>query len=363
MKSTENILFKLNFRKFNQLESEGFESDGFALANPHHHNEFEVSKYPSKRIINLIPTENILFKLVTISMIILFLASSSSAFIGEAAAVKVLLDFLLRINLNKIGEDLVVSAMNLCRDHFVKILLLNPDSMNPGVLGITKYIISIMQPIFVFAIIFSGIYMIFFSGSPGTRAKIKSLLPGIIIAMVLVTISPHIMSVIFSFSETLSDGVISHGPKEPMTVLLPMDEDINPINYLMSRFQNITWYSAEASVPFLFLSLILLAALLMVIFARYIVVALFTIIFPLTIFLYLFIPTRWIGKRMMEQTLLWIFVQVIEAIALISVVTIIIAFSSLLVKEALLLLALGGILTLILAPIATVSFLRDFLPG
>jgi len=304
----------------------------------------------------------ILFKLTFPVIVVLSLASSSSAFIGEAAVVKVLLDFLLRMNLNKIGEDLVVYAMDICRDHFVEILLLNPDPMNPDVFGITKYIVTIMEPLFVFAIIFSGIYLIFFSGSPGIRAKIKSLLPGIIIAMVLIAISPYIMSVIFSFSETLSDGIISQGPGDPVGILLPLDKDINPIDYLMSKFHNITWYSSEASVPFLFLSLILISALLFVIFSRYIVVALFTIVFPLTIFLYLFMPTRGIGRRMMEQTLLWISVQVTEAIALTSIATIIVVFSSLLMREVLILLELGGIIALIVVPIATVSFLRDFLP-
>ncbi|MEA3254940.1 MAG: hypothetical protein U9Q22_03790, partial [Candidatus Altiarchaeota archaeon] len=128
-------------------------------------------------------------------------------------------------------------------------------------------------------------------------------------------------------------------------------------------FQNIAWYSTEASILFLYLSVLLLFALLIMVFIRYIAVALFAVILPLTILLYLFIPTREIGKRMMEQTLLWIFVQVTEAIALISVVTIIMVSSPFLVKEALVLLELGGILALIFIPIATISVLRDFLPG
>ena len=304
-----------------------------------------------------------IFKLTVVGVVILFLASSSTAFVGEAAVVKVLLDFLLRMNLSQVGEDLLLYIMDICRAHFVEILLLNPDPMNPSILGITRYIITLLEPIFVSVIILCGLYIIFFSGSPRVRVKVKSILPGVIIAMVLITLSPYIMAVVFQFSRILSLGIMSQGPADPMNVLLPLDEDINPMSYFMSKFQNIAWYSTEASILFLYLSVLLLFALLIMVFIRYITVALFAVILPLTILLYLFIPTRGIGKRMMEQTLLWIFVQVTEAIALISVVTIIMASSPFLVKEALVLLELGGILALIFIPIATISVLRDFLPG
>lgn len=303
-----------------------------------------------------------LFKSTLSVVVLLSLISFSSAFMGEAAVVKVLLDFLLRMNLNAIGENLVVYAMDICRNYFVDILLLNPDTMDPSILGLTRYIIGILEPVFILAVLISGLYMIFFSGSPGVRARIKSILPGVIIAMVLITLSPYILDTVFYFLGILSRGIMSHGPRDPMSFLLPVDEATNPINYFMSRFQNLTWYSSEASILFLFLALILLAALLIVVFARYIVVALFVVLFPLTIFFYLFIPTRVIGRRMMEQTLLWISIQLTESIALIVIVAIITVFTPLLMNEALVFLRLGGILTLIFIPLATVSFLRDFLP-
>ncbi|MEA3254936.1 MAG: hypothetical protein U9Q22_03770, partial [Candidatus Altiarchaeota archaeon] len=186
-----------------------------------------------------------IFKLTVVGVVILFLTSSSTAFFGEAAAVKVLLDFLLRMNISQVGEDLLLYIMDICRAHFVEILLLNPDPMNPSILGITRYVITLLEPLFVSVIILCGLYIIFFSGSPQVRVKLKSILPGVIIAMVLITLSPYIMAVVFKFSRILSLGIMSQGPADPMTVLLPLDEDINPMSYFMSKFQNIAWYSTE----------------------------------------------------------------------------------------------------------------------
>ncbi len=291
------------------------------------------------------------------------LACSVRAFSGESAAVNELMDFLLKKGFKNVGEELVRELMGICQRHFVNLLLLNPNPMSQGVMSITKYFIAMLGPIFVLVIIGSAVYMIFFSGSPSIRSKIKAIIPGVIAAMFLVMLSPHILNVLFYLSEQLFMGVISQGPVNPMGVLLPAKEEINPIDYLMSNFDKITWYSGEGSAPFLYVSLLILVMLLMVVIARYLVISLFVMVFPLTLFLYFFLPTRKTGKRIMEQTLIWIFLQVIEAITMISVVTIIIIFSPFLAQEVLVVLELGAILALIAIPVASVLFFRDFLPG
>jgi hypothetical protein len=294
---------------------------------------------------------------------VLLIASSAHAFSGESAAVNELMDFLLKKDFKRMGDGLVYGLMGICQRHFINLLLLNPNPMSPGVLGITKYFIAMLGPVFVLATVASGIYMIFFSGSPSIRSRIKAILPGVIAAMLLVMLSPHILNVLFFLSEQLFMGIISQGPRNAMVILLPDKEEINPINYFMSKFDRITWYSGEGSAPFLFISLLIIISLLMVVIARYLVISLFVMIFPLTLFLYLFLPTRKMGKRLMEQTLIWIFLQVIEAITLISVVTIVTIFAPFLVQEALILLDLGALIALVVIPVAAVLFFRDFLPG
>ena len=294
---------------------------------------------------------------------IVLIASSAHAFSGESAAVNELMDFLLKKDFKRMGDALVYGLMAICQRHFINLLLLNPNPMSPGVLGITKYFIALLGPVFILATVACGIYMIFFSGSPSIRSKIKEILPGIIAAMLLVMLSPHILNVLFFLSEQLFLGIIAQGPRNAMGILLPNKEEINPVNYFMSKFDRITWYSGEGSAPFLFISLLIVLGLLMVVIARYLLISLFVMVFPLTLFLYLFLPTRRMGKRLMEQTLIWIFLQVIEAITLVSVVTIVAIFAPFLVQEVLILLDLGALIALVVIPVAAVLFFGDFLPG
>ncbi len=291
------------------------------------------------------------------------LTYSAHAFAGESAAVNELMDFLMNKDFMRAGEALVYELMGLCQRQFMNLLLLNPNPMSPGVMSITRYFIAILEPIFVLAIIGSAIYMIFLSGSPSIRSKIKEIIPGVIAAMLLAMLSPHILNILFYISEQLFQGIIAQGPHNPMSVLLPDKAEINPVNYFMSTFDKITWYSGEGAAPFLYISLLIVALLLMVVIARYLVISLFVMIFPLTLFLYLFPPTRRTGKRIMEQTLIWTFLQVIEAITMISAVTIIIIFSPFLVQDAVVVLDLGAILALVVIPIAAVLSFKDFLPG
>lgn len=302
-------------------------------------------------------------RMLIVSFAIMCLATASLAFTGESAAAKAMLDLLLRKNFKAVGVELVEYLMDLCRTYLLPLLLLNPNPMNPTVLGITRYITSIMGVLFVSAVIFSGIYLIFFSGSPGVRSRIKTLLPGVVAAMILVTLSSHIINVVFYVSNTICSSIITQWRVNPVDVLLPGDESINPIAYFMSNFSNITWYSAEAAAPFLFIAILLLGGLFAVIAARYLILSLFVIVFPLTIFLYLFLPTRGIGRRMMEQTILWTFLQVIEALTLVSVTAVISMFTSLLAVELLIFLEIGGLLVLIAVPVAAIFLFRDFLPG
>ena len=302
-------------------------------------------------------------KLSAIALFILLFSSCAHSFTGEAAATKALLDLLARKDFGSMGKELINYLTDLCRKDFLTLLLNNPEPMTPSMLGVTRYIIGFLEPVFIFAILASGIYLIFFSGTPGVRTKIKAVLPAVIAAMILVLLSNHILNVMFYVSKLLSKEIVAQWKGNPIDVLLPDNPNINPVNYFMSRFDNLTWYSSDAALPFLYISVLLLGALFTAILARYLIVSLFAMIFPLTIFLYLFAPTRFVGRRLMEQTIVWTFLQVIEAVALLSVVTIIRASAPLVVADVLVIMELCGILILIFVPVAVIVFFRDFLPG
>ena len=301
---------------------------------------------------------------------LLLLVSGAAAFSGESAAVNGLLDLLLKKEADALGKELVNGLMDLCRNEFMPMLLRNPDVMDPALFTITQYFIAVLGPLFVSIILVSGIYIIFFSGSPETRTRIKKILPLAVAAMILVIISPHIMNIILYVSESATSGIVGvltnsilpADEKNPMVLLLPYDEKTNPVGYLMDKFDRITWYSSEASMPFLLFSAFILLALLLVVIARYLIVSAFVIIFPLTIFLYLIEYTRSIGRRLMEQTLLWIFLQAIEAVVLLGIASLVYVSAGALGEEAIALFRLAGIIVLICAPALTIIFFRDFLP-
>lgn len=54
-------------------------------------------------------------------------------------------------------------------------------------------------------------------------------------------------------------------------------------------------------------------------FLRFAMITLFMIIFPLSVLLYSFETTKAVGRNMLEQTIMWIFLQVFSAVIVVSV--------------------------------------------
>lgn len=255
------------------------------------------------------------------------------------------------------GIELIESITELYRNYFISILRMNPDPKNPVISNIIDHLIYIITPLCVLFILLIGLYLLFLSGSPLGRARAKSLLPGLIVGMCLIPVSSHIMSILLDISGGLTSEVLSLGPANPAIIMSmftrPSEE------YFMPHFEELTKWSFDASAPFLFFSFILNIGALLAMIIRYLAVTLFVTIFPLTIFLYSFLPTREIGGAIMEKTLLWIFLQVVEAIALISIFFIGLTISPSYVGT---ILGIAGSLMLILVPITTVGFFKKFLP-
>ncbi|RLI88389.1 MAG: hypothetical protein DRO76_00445 [Candidatus Altiarchaeales archaeon] len=297
-------------------------------------------------------------KIIVTGLILFPLSQTVLAFIGGAGYVSELLDLISRSMFSEINKNSLDSLKDLYHNRFIQILEMNPDPFHPELLGITNFLIYVMGSLYISAIIVIGLYLMFFSGSPVGRARAKSMLPHVVMGMVLVLLAPHLMNPLLYISGSLTSSVLSLWHGDPMQVLNPEGE-MNPIDYFMSKFQDFSWFSLEASIAFLFLALLILSLPLIIISIRYLAVTLFTMILPLTIFLYLFLPTRGIGRLLLEQTLLWTSVQVTESVALISVVAII---SLLPYNELKIIIEIAGILMLVVVPLITVSFFKNFLP-
>ncbi|MBN2250982.1 MAG: hypothetical protein JW724_02770 [Candidatus Altiarchaeota archaeon] len=298
-------------------------------------------------------------KTLTGILSVLLLAPLTAAFAGGDAFASEVIDLVLRRNFSGVLQNVLESMESLYYLHFTDLVLMNPDPSDPRISGMMDYLIYGLGALYITAFIAIGLYLIFFSGSPRGRSTAKSMIPMIFIGMVFVILSPHIIAPVLSFSSSLSRDIIYLRSENPMDALNTGGDAANPADYFISKFDSFSWSSLEGSLPFMFIALLLIAGALIVMMIRYMAVTFFTMIFPLTIFLYLFFPTRAFGRRLMEQTLLWTTVQITEAVTLLSVASII---SMTPLTGVLVVSAIAGSFMLLIVPLATVMFLKNFLP-
>jgi len=248
------------------------------------------------------------------------------------------------------------------------LILENPAVYDQSIQKVMGYFVSILQPLYITAIIVAGIYLMFFSGSPGGRAKAKASLWIAIIGIALITASPHILAIFFGVSKAVTLLVLSHSPvntEEPF---------VHATDYMLEKAMRIMAYKGPsqyttgeetAGVAFLLVPYLILEAIFFTLKLRFYIVAILAITLPLTVTLYAFMPTRRLGKLMAEQTILWTFAQV----AMAAVLTIIAigmnlttSITSFEVTPALrFIMELSGLLMLMLSPFAFVRLFRGFL--
>ena len=181
-------------------------------------------------------------------------------------------------------------------------ILMNPDinEFKPFV----NDIVSILFPIYVIAIIITGIYIIFLSTSPESRARAKLMLIRLIMGMAMVTTSLSIYELLLNLSEAIAGRILSGwilgGGGGGLAILATLVV-VSVILFFISA-----WILPMLAV----IALISIAA-------RFFLVSLMAVLFPLTLFLYFFEFTRSIGQNMMRYTLMAIFTQPVQALMLV----------------------------------------------
>jgi hypothetical protein len=233
-------------------------------------------------------------------------------------------------------------------------VLMNPPIAYKMIYQTIRYFIIILEPIYVTAFLLVCVYLIFLSGSPAGRTKAKSLLPQLIASIVAISLSYQILMVLFNSSTELCIGVIDAG-KVNMGALF-----LDTINDLVKFFSAATITSFDGGLVFMIMIFSLTFGLITMLTLRYVVLLFFTMLFPIGIFFYTIPGLRSIGRVILEQTVLWTFVQV--------AITLIIATTSIGVK----LLGITGDLKTILgitafiacigSPIILLSMIKRFLP-
>ena len=183
----------------------------------------------------------------------------------------------------------------------------------PAVLGILNLFISILQPFYALAILITSVYLLFVSGSPLGRARAKSTLIKLILGLGIITLTLPIIEMLLETSHYLTSVLLSiPSPESPINVEMFMLAK----EFFIKYFLVVTFFEIFIGLPFLALLILLPAGVLMVLAIRYFMVILLTIFFPFTILLYSFFATKRVGRILLNQTIIWIFVPVIDAIIL-----------------------------------------------
>ncbi|MEA3254203.1 MAG: hypothetical protein U9Q22_00020 [Candidatus Altiarchaeota archaeon] len=305
-------------------------------------------------------------KIYGILLLILVLTPMASAFVD--ALTEEAIEASRRYAVAKNYERLIEDRIDVFRD-VDGLILENPSLQFSAARGVMNLFIRILEPLYVTAIILLGIYLLFFSGSPRKRAKAKSSLMLSILSMAIVSVSPYVLLLFFSLSHSVTQNILAHAPVEAEKPF------IHAAEYLLDLAWDIIGGRDLSARPlggverpgltFLLLSYFLLEASLLILNLRYFMLAVLAAVFPLTLLLYSFLPTRTIGRLLMEQTVLWTLAQAAMALILITVaigINITDSIATVSIPEAFIfIMEITGLIMLMLTPLVVVGLFRGFL--
>lgn len=256
--------------------------------------------------------------------------------------------------------------------HVDDILLENPSLEDSATREILNMFIRLLEPLYVTAIILTGIYLLFISGSPEGRSKAKSTFLFLVIGMGLISVSSYILLLLFSLSHSITGNILGHSPGAVERPFVHAAGYMAAFSLDMIGDDDSVGTGASGKgvemqgVSFLFITYILLEAALLALKFRYFVVAVLAAVFPLAIMLYSFAPGRRIGGLILEQTTLWTLSQAFMALFLgIVVLGVDVAGSVATVpitEEFIFLMEITGLLMLALVPLVVAFSFGSFFP-
>jgi hypothetical protein len=199
-------------------------------------------------------------------------------------------------------------------DNLPYFLLNDPQPASPQIASISSYFIGFLEPLYVTAILLTGIYLLFFSGTPEGRMKAKATLISLILGMVIISTSTYLIQLLLDTSNSLTRNILGQGP---IDVGLTYRKAIDYLNYRAIDFM---WTNIILGIPFLLLSLLATAGIFIMLAARYFFLIFLIIFFPAAIFLTFFPPTRTVGNTLLRQLIFWAFLPAAYALVLVTIV-------------------------------------------
>jgi len=226
--------------------------------------------------------------LLLFSILIFYIFSSGTVLSGPGEAVNSFPDRTLESASNYFVLE-INSLIETMRDY----ILYYPDPYD--VKGMVDGFIRILIPLYVIAIIITGIYILFVSISPEGRARAKNMILKLILSMILVSMSMELYYLLITISKALAYGMSSGAYIN--TSLLPRET------------------RAELVLLWLFVGFITVIGWLVMALIKFLIL-LFAALFPFTIFFYLFDLTKSVGATLFKWTLMSAFSPVIMMLML-----------------------------------------------
>lgn len=306
---------------------------------------------------------------------VIFLVLSIQAFAGNTGFLSKLVSnvayFAKRYFYVKLAIGVGEQGLDTLEKYLRELILMNPKLSN-----FNTIMKSIMIMVFCFytpALVFLGFYLLFVSTSPRERAKAKDMFSKLFISFIFVSLAPKLLHLLLLISEELARSILFRVDPETFgkvlhTVVkcdLPIECDPRCAGTLEFLHCVATFTEVEIGFyTFLFFMILIWGAFIFPIVLRYFIVSIFIALFPLSIFLYFFEFTKPLGRVMLEQTLIWIFMQVINALLIAAVIYSILTFSPTFMKPGPLpnLMWFIGCLMFSIVPLFVVRFFRGFLP-
>jgi hypothetical protein len=194
-------------------------------------------------------------------------------------------------------------------DNIENLISTNPpmSEIFPGML----FFMKIIAPLYILAIVALAIYFLIGSGSASNRAKARSMLSKLLISLVLVSISPAVLSILFAISENLVKALLSIGAATGISMIREASGG------LWYRFWTLVLIHREGGLEIFALESVMITGLMALLLFRHVMVILLGMLMPLSLLLYSFHPTKHVGKDLLIQIFLWTFVPVFWALSLV----------------------------------------------
>lgn len=256
-----------------------------------------------------------IFTLLVVILLLSTLVNAGGALLG-------IIDVAIKEGLKLVAKGWIVSTGWQVIDFYEKIFDSFPLLLttNPPMSEITSgmfFFIKIIAPFYILAIVILALYILMASSSMRGRAKAKSMLTNLIIGLVLISLSPGVLKVFFIISENLANALISMGANAGISALKGASGG------LYEKFWKLTLIHRTGGIELFAIHTTLLFGLTLLLLLRHVMVILFGMLLPLAFFLYLFYPTKHIGKGLFMQTFLWTFMPIAWILALVIIGTVI----------------------------------------